>query len=165
MMRGEISARRWTILTHEDHALKPIWFAILYDVVDSQNYPIPRHQPTSGLLEQEVGVSPERKRTTDSKGSKRSVNGLPRTHPSKTMKLRNGVSVTQRYPACTYGITKSAICCRQGQRISGYWWGKQYTLIHTILEPTAAPRGTFKSRLTEPIMTMAWSTRTEIAPS
>ena len=36
------------------------------------------------------GVSPERKRTIDSKGSKRSVNGLPRVHPSMTMKLQMG---------------------------------------------------------------------------
>jgi hypothetical protein len=40
------------------------------------------------------GGLPARKRTIDSKGSKRSVNGLPRIHPKMTIKLRNGVSAT-----------------------------------------------------------------------
>ncbi len=53
------------------------------------------------------------------KGSKRRVIGLPKIHPSNTIKLQNGVSATPRCPAySTYGIRKAQFAVDK-HKISG----------------------------------------------
>lgn len=60
-----------------------------------------------------VGDAPERNRTMDWKGSKRSVSGLSSIHPNVTINLCwENVSAhsTVNREGTTYGMTKSAIC-------------------------------------------------------
>jgi hypothetical protein len=92
----------------------------------------------------------------DSKGSKRSVNGLPRTHPSKTMKLRNGVSAAPRMPRMY--VRNYAERNLLSTRIKNQWISVRKAMaIHTILEPTATPSESVILSPTESITAVACS--------
>jgi hypothetical protein len=86
----------------------------------------------------------------DSKGSKRSVNGLPKIHPKVTMKLQNeSVHMSPRLTTNVRNDEECNLLSKGSAAIGGD--DRKGLFIRTMLEPTATPRDRVNLSLTETV--------------